>query len=176
MGEFEVGVLADFVAQHYLAGRDFGPEGSLHSHHYRVELVVSGAELDQHGFLVDIVPLRAELDELLGRYRDRTLNDLPEFAGLNPGVEVVARAMAVSLDRALAGETLRTLTLKLWENDTAWASYRVVRQPSEPSGAVSRSEARSAERRAAGVGPRGTDKRARGAREPRRRARTKDAN
>jgi 6-pyruvoyltetrahydropterin/6-carboxytetrahydropterin synthase len=128
MGDsFEVGVLADFVAQHYLVGSDFGPEGSLHSHHYRVELVVSGAELDRHGFLVDIVRLRAELDELLGRFRDRTLNELPEFSGLNPGVEVVARAMAMSLDRALASERMSSLTLKLWENDTAWASYRVVR-------------------------------------------------
>ncbi len=128
MSEFEVGVLADFVAQHYLIGRDFGPEGSLHSHHYRVELVVSGEELDGHGFLVDIVRLRAELDELLGRYRDRTLNELPELEGLNPGVEVVARAMAVSLDRALADERMSALTLKLWENERAWASYRVVRQ------------------------------------------------
>jgi 6-pyruvoyltetrahydropterin/6-carboxytetrahydropterin synthase len=127
MAEFEVGVLADFLAQHYLVGGDFGPEGSLHSHHYRVELTVSGAELGAHGFLVDIVRLRAELDRLLARYRDRTLNALPEFAGLNPGVEVVAREIAVSLDRALADETMTGLTLKLWENDTAWASYQVRR-------------------------------------------------
>ena len=127
MAEFEVGVLADFLAQHYLFGGDFGPEGSLHSHHYRVELVVTGDELGPHGFLVDIVRLRAELDGLLARYRDRTLNDLPEFAGLNPGVEVVARAMAVALDSALADERMSALTLKLWENDTAWASYCIQR-------------------------------------------------
>jgi 6-pyruvoyltetrahydropterin/6-carboxytetrahydropterin synthase len=125
---FEVGVLADFVAQHYLVGGDFGPEGSLHSHHYRVELVVAGDVLDGHGFLVDIVRLREEVDRLLSRYRDRTLNDLPDFAGLNPGVEVVARAMAQTLARALAAEGMDTLTVRLWENDTAWASYRVVRE------------------------------------------------
>ena len=127
MATFQVGVLADFVAQHYLVGGDFGPEGSLHSHHYRVELEVSGRGLDRHGFLVDIVRLREELGRLVERYRDRTLNDLPDFSGLNPGVEVVARAMAVSLERALASEPFDGLTLKLWENDTAWASYRVVR-------------------------------------------------
>lgn len=127
MPDFEVGVLGDFVAQHYLVGGDFGPEGSLHSHHYRVELTVAGAALGRHGFLVDIVRLREELDRLLNRYRDRTLNDLPDFTGLNPGVEVMARAMAQSLDRALAEERVDALTVKLWENDTAWASYRVVR-------------------------------------------------
>ncbi len=130
MARFKVGVLADFVAQHYLIGGDFGPEGALHSHHYRVELTVAGTELDRHGFLVDIVRLREELGRLLDRYRDRTLNDLPDFAGLNPGVEVVAKAMAVSLERALGSDTLDSLTVKLWENDTAWASYRVVREGS----------------------------------------------
>jgi 6-pyruvoyltetrahydropterin/6-carboxytetrahydropterin synthase len=128
MSEFEVGVLGDFVAQHYLFGGDFGPEGSLHSHHYRCELTVAGGVLDRHGFLVDIVRLREELNRLLNRYRDRTLNDLPDFAGLNPGVEVVARAMAVSLARALEDENLGALTIKLWENDTAWASYRIARE------------------------------------------------
>jgi len=125
--DFQVGVLLDFIAQHYLFGGDFGPEGSLHSHHYRVELTVSGRELDGHGFLVDIVRLREELARVVDGYRDRTLNELADFAGLNPGVEVVARAMAVSLAGALGGENMGALTIKLWENDTAWASYRVAR-------------------------------------------------
>ena len=122
--EYRVGVLQDFVAQHYLVGGDFGPEGSLHSHHYRAELVVTGSRLDRHGFLVDIVRLREELDRLVDGYRDRTLNDLPEFAGLNPGVEVVARVMGERLSRAFAGDGLASLTLKLWEHDSAWASFR----------------------------------------------------
>jgi 6-pyruvoyltetrahydropterin/6-carboxytetrahydropterin synthase len=126
MPDFEVGVLADFVAEHFLVGGDFGPESSLHSHHYRVELTVAGSALDRRGFLVDIVRLREELDRLLNRYRDRTLNDLPDFAGLNPGVEVVAKAMAQSLARALGGENVEVLTVKVWENETAWASCRVV--------------------------------------------------
>lgn len=128
MPEFEVGVLGDFVAQHYLVGGDFGPEGSLHSHHYRVELTVSGRTLDRNGFLVDIVRLRSELARLVDGYRDRTLNELPDFAGLNPGVEVMARAMAESLARALAGENIEALTVKLWENDSAWASCHVVQK------------------------------------------------
>jgi 6-pyruvoyltetrahydropterin/6-carboxytetrahydropterin synthase len=124
-GEFEVAVLSDFVARHYLVGGDFGPEGELHSHHYRVELTVRGTELARHGFLVDIVRLREELARVVDGYRGRTLNDLPDFAGINPGVEVVARAMALALSRALASEKLTSLTVKIWESDSAWASYRV---------------------------------------------------
>jgi 6-pyruvoyltetrahydropterin/6-carboxytetrahydropterin synthase len=125
MAEFTVGVLDEFVAQHFLWGGDFGPEGRLHSHHYRVELTVTGASLDGHGFLVDIVRLRTALTGLVDRYRDRTLNDVPELEGLNPGVEIVARTMAQSLAAAFGRERLSSLTVKLWENDTAWASHRV---------------------------------------------------
>jgi 6-pyruvoyltetrahydropterin/6-carboxytetrahydropterin synthase len=125
MSDYQVGVLADFIAQHYLVGGDFGPEGSLHSHHYRVELIVSGRHLDSHGFLVDIVKLRAALADVVDRLRDRTLNDLPEFSGLNPGVEILSRVIAESLSRALAREKLQSLTVKLWENDSAWASCRL---------------------------------------------------
>lgn len=125
MAEFTVGVLQDFVAQHFLVGGDFGAEGKLHSHHYRVEVTVTGDELGENGFLVDIVRLKDELAALVDRYRDRTLNELPELAGLNPGVETVSRAMAQSLATRFQGEGLKSLTVKLWENESAWASHRV---------------------------------------------------
>jgi 6-pyruvoyltetrahydropterin/6-carboxytetrahydropterin synthase len=125
MPEFRVGVLQDFVARHYLVGGDFGTEGSPHSHHYRVELTVAGEGLDRHGFLVDIVRLRSELERLVDRYRDGTLNDLPELRGANPAVEVVARAMAEALSPAFRDDDLSWLEVKLWENESAWASHRV---------------------------------------------------
>jgi 6-pyruvoyltetrahydropterin/6-carboxytetrahydropterin synthase len=132
MAEFRVGVLQDFVAQHYLVGGDFGPEGSPHSHHYRVELTVAGERLDGQGFLVDIVRLRDELQGLVDRYRDQMLNDLPELQGMNPGVEVVARAMAESLHKAFRDDGLSWLTVKLWENDSAWASHRIDNDATPP--------------------------------------------
>jgi 6-pyruvoyltetrahydropterin/6-carboxytetrahydropterin synthase len=133
MAEFRVGVLQDFVARHYLVGGDFGPEGSPHSHHYRVELTVAGERLDGHGFLVDIVRLRAELDGLVDRYRDRMLNDLPELRTVNPGVESVARAMAEALSHAFRDDGLSWLEVKLWENESAWASHRIeARGPGGP--------------------------------------------
>ncbi len=125
MAGFTVGVIQDFVARHFLTGGDFGPEGELHSHHYRVEVTVTGDELDGHGFLVDIVRLREELTSIVERYRDRTLNELPELAGENPGVEVVARAMARPLAATFRGRGLKALTVKLWENESAWASHRI---------------------------------------------------
>ena len=86
-------VKRDFVARHFLVGGDWGAENELHSHHYQVEVQLEGKILDEHGYLVDIVAVEAHLDELVAYYRDQTLNDLPEFAGLNPSIEHFARLL-----------------------------------------------------------------------------------
>ena len=124
---YTVAVKRQFIAQHYLIGGDWGAENSPHSHHYAVELQLHGAELDQHGYLVDIVDIEAALDSLAARYRDRCLNDLPEFAGLNPSLERFARILCQALDERIHAANITTLTLKLWENEIAWAAYRVER-------------------------------------------------
>ena len=91
-----VAVKRDFVAQHYLVGGDWGSENQRHSHHYQVEVELAGCRLDEHGYLVDIVDIETHLDALVAHYRDRVLNDLPEFAGLNPSIEHFARIFAGS--------------------------------------------------------------------------------
>ena len=122
---YTVAVKRDFVAQHFLIGGDWGPENEWHSHHYVVELQLSGPTLDQHGYLVDIVDIEANLEALVAYYKDNTLNDLPEFAGLNPSIEHFARILATQLAERIQAETLSTLTVKIWENEIAWASYRL---------------------------------------------------
>lgn len=122
---YTVAVKRDFVAQHYLIGGDWGPENAWHSHHYQVEVQLAGETLDQHGYLVDIVDIEANLEALVAGYRDKTLNDLPEFAGLNPSIEHFARIFAQALAQRIQAPNLSFLTLKIWENDIAWASYRM---------------------------------------------------
>ena len=122
---YTVAVKRDFIAQHYLIGGDWGAENELHSHHYQAEVQLEGAELDQHGYLVDIVDIERALDALIARYRDHTLNDLPEFAGLNPSIERFAHLLCQALAAHIQASNLRRVTVKLWENEQAWASFRV---------------------------------------------------
>lgn len=121
---YTVAVKRDFVAQHFLIGGDWGAENEKHSHHYAVELRLEGAVLDQHGYLVDIVDIEKHLDSLVTHYRDRTLNDLPEFAGLNPSIEHFSRILCETLVTRITAPNLSALTVVIWENDIAWASYR----------------------------------------------------
>lgn len=124
---YTVAVNRNFIAQHYLIGGDWGLENQPHSHHYQLELQLHGDELDQHGYLVDIVDIEAHLDALVGRYQDHTLNELPEFEGLNPSIEHFSRILCQALSSHILASNIHSLTLKLWENDIAWASYSLHR-------------------------------------------------
>lgn len=124
---YTVAVMRNFVGQHYLIGGDWGAENEWHSHHYRIELQLEGATLDRHGYLVDIVDIEHHLEALIAGYRDKTLNDLPEFAGLNPSIEHFARILCEALDARISAPNIGALTVRLWENDIAWAAYRVSR-------------------------------------------------
>jgi 6-pyruvoyltetrahydropterin/6-carboxytetrahydropterin synthase len=125
MARYTVGVIRDFVAQHYLIGGDWGRENEHHSHHYRMEVIFSGDELDQHGYLLDISVVQKHMEALVERYRDKTLNTLPEFAGLNPGLEPFARILAEQMSSAVPTDRLSGLEIKLWENQDAFATHTI---------------------------------------------------
>jgi len=124
---YTVAVKRDFIAQHYLIGGDWGAENSPHSHHYQVEVQLEGAELDEHGYLVDIVAIENALDALVASYRDRTLNELPEFANLNPSIEHFARILCRAMAAGIRAENIQAVSVKLWENQIAWAAFKMTK-------------------------------------------------
>lgn len=124
---YTLAVKRNFIARHYLIGGDWGPENYPNSHHYVLELQLTGASLDQHGYLVDIVDVEHHLDAAVARYKEQMLNDLPEFAGLNPSIEHFARILAEQLSAAIRAANVTSLTVRLWENDIAWVAYTVTR-------------------------------------------------
>ena len=121
---YTVTVRRDFVAQHFLVGGDWGRENEPHSHHYQVEVQLEGSELDRHGYLIDIVVIKSHLDGLAALFHDETLNNFPEFEGLNPSLENFARVFCQSLSHKVDSANLKAITVKIWEDADAWASYR----------------------------------------------------
>jgi len=124
---YTLGVRRDFIARHYLIGGDWGPENSPNSHHYVLELQLDGKELDQHGYLVDIMAVEKHLDEVVYYYKEQMLNDKTEFAGLNPSLEHFARILATTLSERIKADNISTLKVVLWESDSAWAAYELKR-------------------------------------------------
>jgi 6-pyruvoyltetrahydropterin/6-carboxytetrahydropterin synthase len=124
---YTVAVKRDFIAQHFLIGGDWGAENFKHSHHYSLELQLKGSELDPHGYLVDIVEIEHHLSDCVSRYCEKTLNDLPEFAGLNPSIEHFTRILAERFSQNILAANIQVITVILWENEIAWASYELSR-------------------------------------------------
>jgi 6-pyruvoyltetrahydropterin/6-carboxytetrahydropterin synthase len=121
---YTVAIKRDFVAQHFLFGGDWGAENQWHSHHYQVEVRLDGASLDKHGYLVDIVDIETNLNRLVAYFRDKTLNETPEFAGLNPSIEHFARIFCLAFTERIKAPNLKVVTVSMWENENAWAAYR----------------------------------------------------
>ena len=124
---YTLGVKQEFIARHFLIGGDWGPENFPNSHHYVLELQLAGKELDQHGYLVDIVDVEKNLDEIVNYYKEQMLNEKPEFEGLNPSIEHFARILATSLSERIKAENITELKIVLWKNESAWAAYTLKR-------------------------------------------------
>ena len=127
---YTLGVRREFIARHFLIGGEWGAENFPNSHHYILELQLEGSELDQHGYLVDIVDVEKHLDEVVGYYREQMLNDKPEFAGLNPSIEHFSRILCSTLNEKIKAGNISMLKVVLWENENAWAAYSVQRKKS----------------------------------------------
>lgn len=119
---YTVTVRRAVIAQHFLVGADFGRENELNSHRYEIEARFEGTSLDEHGFLIDIDVVSDVLDGLVERYRDRTLNGLPEFDGLNPSVEHFARIVADQL--VIDAANLTAVEVTIWEHAGAAGGFR----------------------------------------------------
>ena len=121
---YKLGVKKDFIAQHFLTGGDWGSENQKHSHHYRLEVQLKGRTLDNHGYLVDILKITEDLERLVSYYKDKTLNELAEFNGINPSIENLARISYQFLQQSFPSTGQAGLRVKVWEDDAAWVTYR----------------------------------------------------
>jgi 6-pyruvoyltetrahydropterin/6-carboxytetrahydropterin synthase len=110
-----------FTARHFLTGGNWGTENAPHPHRYRIEWELRAQELDAHGYLIDLVEVERSLEDVLGRYRGAMLNDLPEFAGLNPSLERFVKLLWDRLSASLRPGM--SCAVRLWENESAWAGY-----------------------------------------------------
>lgn len=124
---YRVGISRKFTARHFLIG-DFGDETMPHSHEYSVDWILSVGKLDENGFSVDIALLEEVLEIILTDIDNKLLNDMPHFDGIQPSVENCAgfihkRLFSELEKRGFQPGNLIDTEIKVWESDTAWASF-----------------------------------------------------
>jgi 6-pyruvoyl-tetrahydropterin synthase len=120
---YEVGLSRNVRAFHVMPGLP-GPEGQLHDHDYRIEIVVSRDQLDDRAMVCDLDVLEEALTGLTERIEGRNLEEIrpPEAEAVT--VEVFARWVHDTMSAAIAGPGGATLAVRIWETPVAFGGYR----------------------------------------------------
>jgi 6-pyruvoyltetrahydropterin/6-carboxytetrahydropterin synthase len=122
-GGFEVGTSADLRALHCIPWLP-PPEGDLHAHDYRVEVVVERRALDERGMVCDLDLVEAALREAVAELEGKNLDSIrpPEAEAVT--VEILARWFHSRLGDAIRAAGGEDLTVRVWESPTAFGGYR----------------------------------------------------
>jgi 6-pyruvoyltetrahydropterin/6-carboxytetrahydropterin synthase len=118
---YEVGSSVTVRALHQMPVE--GPEGELHPHDYRIDVVVGRRELDEHGMVCDLDALRAALQELAARIDGRDLEEIRPADAEAVTVEVLARWTHQTLVPALRQAGGDTLAVRVWESPADFGGY-----------------------------------------------------
>jgi 6-pyruvoyltetrahydropterin/6-carboxytetrahydropterin synthase len=97
----------------------------VHGHNYRCQVTLEGDQLDSVGLLVDFVEMKRVVHSVLDRLDHQWLNEFPPFDVLNPSAENMAKYIHDEVKQGLGvRDGVRIGAVKLWETDTASATYR----------------------------------------------------
>jgi 6-pyruvoyltetrahydropterin/6-carboxytetrahydropterin synthase len=115
-----------FSAAHAIRGHTRGCE-NLHGHNYRVRVHLAAERLDELGMVLDFADVKAMMQEILGPFDHRVINDIPPFDERNTTAELFSLYVYDEVERHLgrlgdAGR-VRVTRVEVWENDTACAIY-----------------------------------------------------
>ena len=103
-----------------------GPEGELHAHDYRVEVVVERRELDHRGMVCDLDVLDTALAEIIAQVDGQNLERIRPEGTEAVTVEVFAGWVHARLAAALRGVGADFLAVRVWETADALANRGVI--------------------------------------------------
>jgi 6-pyruvoyltetrahydropterin/6-carboxytetrahydropterin synthase len=119
---YEVGTAAEFTAWHVMPDMD-GPEGELHTHDYRLEVVVRRAELDERGMVADLDVLTDAVEKTVAAVRDQDLETIrpPDVPAVT--VEVLARWAHGEIGGLIAAEGAEELAVRVYEDPVSFGGH-----------------------------------------------------
>jgi len=119
---YELKIITHMACAHQL--REFeGRCENLHGHNWKIEVFVTGNELEPNGILIDFKRIKSVTEKVIDELDHKFLNDLEYFKGVNPSSENIARYIFKALGYALNSNNARVSRVTAWESDNACASY-----------------------------------------------------
>ena len=120
---YELDITREFSAAHMLKGYD-GLCSNLHGHNWTVQVFIQATALDDIGIAADFTVIKRVLTEILSQFDHKYLNELPEFQGINPTSENIARILFEKLAPAVAKPGIKLDRVRVCESPTSGATYR----------------------------------------------------
>jgi 6-pyruvoyltetrahydropterin/6-carboxytetrahydropterin synthase len=122
-GRFEVGASAALRALHRIPWLP-PPEGELHAHDYRIEVVIERAVLDERGMVCDLDVVEAALADAVATLEGKDLDAIRPPGAEAVTVEILARWLHQTLGGAIHAAGGEALAVRVWESATAFGGYR----------------------------------------------------
>jgi 6-pyruvoyltetrahydropterin/6-carboxytetrahydropterin synthase len=124
---FELTIICDFEAAHRLPEYP-GKCCRLHGHNWKVEVTITGKQLDKLGMLVDFKDLKQEVNRVINTLDHYYLNEVEPFQNINPTAENIAKYIYEEVSKSPAlNNTFRKIQVtlvKVWESPHSAAAYR----------------------------------------------------
>ncbi len=118
---FQICIYETFSGAHNL--REYqGKCEKLHGHNWKVEVSVTGS-LNRLGMVIDFTVLRDSLKSILSKIDHTYLNEIPYFKKNNPTSENITKYIAQELKKDKDLKKIKIISIKVWEKDTAAATY-----------------------------------------------------
>jgi len=119
---YQVGTAIEFTAQHIMPGHP-GPEGQLHEHDYRVEVLVEREQLDQAGMVCDLDVLDAVLADIDSRLRGKNVEIIQPADADAVTVEVFSKWVHETVSDRLRGSGADRLSVRVYEKAFAFGGF-----------------------------------------------------
>jgi 6-pyruvoyltetrahydropterin/6-carboxytetrahydropterin synthase len=120
---YSIKIITSFSAAHFLRNYK-GKCENLHGHNWKVEILIVGDTLDSSGMLMDFSKVKSVANEVLADFDHKVLNDLSYFKEHNPSSEEIAKCLFVRLREKVSIKNNCLSEVRVWETDTACASYK----------------------------------------------------
>ncbi|MDD5584051.1 MAG: 6-carboxytetrahydropterin synthase QueD [Candidatus Omnitrophica bacterium] len=120
---YKLKIISHFSAAHSL--REYkGKCEALHGHNWKVEVVVSAANVDSAGLVLDFSDLKKLTAVVLEELDHKHLNEIKYFTTHNPSSEEIARFIFINLKGSVAQKNCRLVEIRVWETENSCAIYQ----------------------------------------------------
>lgn len=121
---FELKIETDFSAAHRLTMVGEKCE-NLHGHNWKIEVCVTGENLDEGGVLMDFGIIKRHVAEIMDLLDHTYLNEIEAFANTPASSENIAFFIAQELKKRIKDPSINVSRVSAWESKNSCATYIV---------------------------------------------------